>query len=118
MVDGIFPGRRGAILSEKHSYRAYRFEWTGAPRTPPDIAAERSESGGLTLYASWNGATEVANWQALSGASETALEPSGEPVPRAGFETELLVASDAAFVAVAALDADGAELGRSAAVQP
>jgi len=105
------------ITSAKHSYRAYRFPWTGQPMTPPDVAIERATSGQLTAFASWNGATEVAAWQALAGPDADSLEPAGDPTRRSGFETELSISTDSAFIAVAALDTAGAELARSVAIQ-
>jgi len=104
-------------MAGKHSYRAYRFPWTGRPIVPPDIAAERDSSGQVTVYASWNGATEVASWQALAGPSADSLEPVGDPAPRTGFETELSVEAGTAITAVAALDANGAERTRSTMIE-
>ena len=66
------------------------------------------------MYASWNGATQVARWQVLAGASETSLAPAGSAA-RSGFETTIRTAG-AAFVAVQALDASGAVLGTSKAI--
>lgn len=105
------------ILSAKHSYRSYRFPWIGRPAEPPAVAVERESGGRVTVYASWNGATEVASWRVLAGASAGELEPVGEPAPRAGFETEIAVETDADVFAVEALDADGEVLGRSDAVE-
>ena len=67
------------------------------------------------VYASWNGATEVASWQLLQGPSASALQ-SGPRVARTGFETMLTPAAQARSVAVVALDAAGAALGTSATV--
>ena len=102
---------------EKQSYRGYRFEWVGRPTDAPAIAAERSDANNVVVWASWNGATEVAVWRLLAGPSADALEPVGEPAERTGFETEISAATDAAFVAVAALGADGVELRRSEAIE-
>ena len=90
------------------SYRGFRFPWTGRPDDRPAVALR---SG--ALYASWNGATEVASWQLLQGASGSGLQ-SGPRVPRTGFETKLTPAPQARSVAVVALDGTGAQLGRSA----
>lgn len=46
------------------SYRAFKANWVGRPKTLPDIAV----SGG-TVYVSWNGATEVAAWRLESAES-------------------------------------------------
>jgi hypothetical protein len=53
---------------------------------------------GSTVYASWNGATEVAAWR---------IEPGGPKVPRTGFETALPLRTGT----VVALDAHGRALG-------
>jgi Arylsulfotransferase (ASST) len=101
---------------ENGSYRAYRFPWTARPAAPPDVAARRRD-GGVTVYASWNGATEVARWRVLAGASADALEPA-VTARRKGFETAVSVRTGAPFVAVEALDASGAVLGTSRAIRP
>lgn len=97
---------------EKESYRAYRFEWTGRPSELPAIAIERA-AGETTIYASWNGSTETSAWQVLAGESEEDLEPVGEPAERSGFETVIVMESDAVLFAVQALDAAGEVLATS-----
>jgi hypothetical protein len=93
------------------SYRVYRFPWIGRPAEPPAVAAVRS-SNGLIVYASWNGATEVAVWQVLGGPNGNELKPIGR-ARSSGFETPIEVVADAPFIAVSALDDGGSELGRS-----
>jgi hypothetical protein len=92
------------------SYRAYRFHWVGRPHGPPAVSVQ-----GDTLYASWNGATEVRSWQLLGGAVKTKLRPL-LTVPKAGFETAVPLPDEAAWVAVRALDPRGRSLARSATV--
>lgn len=99
-----------------HSYRAYASEWTGTPDDAPAVAAQRSLLGGATVYASWNGATKVATWRVYAGRDPNALAPVAD-MPRAGFETSADVPGGDTWFAVAALDAGGDELGRSAPVQ-
>jgi len=99
----------------EESYRAYRFPWAGRPLSKPAIAA--STAGGRTsVYMSWNGATNVASWQVLAGASAGALKPVAT-VSNAGFETTASVAA-APFVAVQARDFGGAVLATSTAIAP
>jgi Arylsulfotransferase (ASST) len=98
------------------SYRAQRASWVGRPATDPNVAAEAGDDG-VRAWASWNGATEVARWQLLGGATPDTLAPIGS-APRDGFETTLTAAGAYGYVAVQALDASGAVLGTSAAVQP
>ena len=96
------------------SYRAYRMPWVGLPRTAPTLAAAVAGAG-MHVYASWNGATEVATWELLGGPGADALAPL-LGAPRAGFETRLIAPARTAFVAVRARDAAGAVLGTSAPV--
>jgi hypothetical protein len=78
------PDRSGRIAFDARlprggqSYRAFRFPWEGRPQDRPAAAV-----GGGSLYASWNGATEVASWQLREGGRP------GRTVPRTGFETVL-----------------------------
>ncbi|PRX46033.1 secreted protein [Prauserella shujinwangii] len=94
------------------TYRAYTADWTGRPADPPSVALGPNNAGGLTVYASWNGATEVRGWRVLAGPRPAALEPV-VTVPRGGFETAVVVRAEGPHFAVAALDGDGRELGRS-----
>jgi hypothetical protein len=94
------------------TYRAFRFPWRGHPTDKPAAAV----SGGK-LYASWNGATEVAKWQLLSGKDSGSLN-AGATVARNGFETALPLSGAAgAVVAARALDAGGRTLATSRAVR-
>jgi hypothetical protein len=93
------------------SYRAFRFPWVGSPATEPAAAAVKNGDGTMTVYASWNGATEVAAWTVKSGASEQLLADA-QTAPRTGFETAITV-PEASYVAVTALDAAGKPLAAS-----
>jgi hypothetical protein len=96
------------------SYRAFRFTWTGLPTTRPALAL-RPDGDETTVYASWNGATEVASWRILAGSDAAHLSPVAR-VAKAGFETHVAVSSAAATFVVEALAADGGVLRRSAPV--
>jgi hypothetical protein len=95
----LFSGHLSAPLQ---SYRVFRFRWSGQPTSPPDIAVAPTEQG-TTVYAAWNGATDVAAWRVLAGPSETSLSPTGQ-FPKTGFETQMWVGSTQAYFAVQALD--------------
>jgi hypothetical protein len=110
--DVLFDLRFG--VGRVDSYRAFRFRWTGSPTTRPTVAL-RSDGERTTVYASWNGATEVARWRILAGADASHLSPLAT-VARRGFETQVAVGSNAATFAVEALSADGTVLRRSAPV--
>jgi hypothetical protein len=98
------------------SYRAFRFPWSGHPTDEPAVAVEQGPDDKLKLYASWNGATEVATWEVLAGPRQSRLEPVGS-VPRDGFETAMLVQTSHSYVAVRAKDRLGQPLGTSAPVK-
>ncbi len=111
----------GKVLYVAHSpddtqiYRALRFPWFGQPATPPALAVAASTPGTPALYASWNGATDLASWRVLAGAAATALQPF-ETSRSSGFETRLKAPRSAAFVAVEALSANGTVLSTSPVV--
>jgi Arylsulfotransferase (ASST) len=111
------PLFNGRLTRGKGNYRAIRAPWTGRPATPPDIAAQVRSGGRIAVWASWNGATEVARWEVLGGASADALQPVGGG-RRDGFETLMSAPADQAFVAVRALDAGGNVLGTSRTIEP
>jgi hypothetical protein len=73
-----------------------------------------STKGGLILYASWNGATQVASWRVLEGANPSSLQPVAQ-VARSGFETTIATPHGGSYVAAQALGADGTVLGTSSA---
>lgn len=110
--DLVFNGR---FPQGTNTYRAFRSEWVGTPVAPPDIAIERGLGSEYTVFASWNGATEVHSWIVLAGDDEDALEPIGT-VLRTGFETTVTAQTAATFLAVSAHDADGNALGTSAVI--
>jgi outer membrane protein assembly factor BamB len=108
--------RDGRMPTNVESYRAFRQSWSATPATVPDVATEGDVVGGATVYVSWNGATNVATWQVVTGASADALADSGS-VPRSGFETAITVHPKGSFLAVRALDRSGALLATSQVVQ-
>jgi len=109
LLDGHFP-------AGDQSYRAFTAAWTGYPTDRPALAARPNRAGGSTVYASWNGATELASWAVLAGRTAAALKPAGarEHTP---FETAITVNTAGPYFAVTALDAGSHVLGRSATVR-
>lgn len=103
----------GRISPANDHYRATRLPWVGRPLTGPAITAQARSARVTAVYASYNGATEVARWEVLAGRRPGALAPAATTA-RTGFETGVLVDSGGPFFAVRALDAAGRELGRSA----
>ena len=102
---------------ENKTYRAFRFPWSGKPGDRPAVVAERTSADEVRLYASWNGATEVATWEVLTGPYPDGLEPMGS-VPRDGFETAILALDTETNVAVRARDRSGRILGTSKSIEP
>jgi hypothetical protein len=98
------------LPAENRSYRAFRFPWNSQPDGAPAADAERTSSEEARVFASWNGATEVASWEVLAGPGPDRLESLGE-VPRDGFETAMLARTSDAYLAVKARDQSGRELG-------
>ncbi|HET9893792.1 MAG TPA: arylsulfotransferase family protein [Streptosporangiaceae bacterium] len=105
----------GQMTNGNPSYRTFASPWTGHPAGPPDVAA-RHRAGGATVYASWNGATELASWAVLTGKSPSSLVKTDSARKR-GFETAIEVRSSGPYFAVQAHDASGSMLARSATVR-
>jgi hypothetical protein len=97
------------------SYRAYRLPWHGQPLTTPALAASPGGDGTARLYASWNGATDVASWRVLAGPTPTALGTIGGS-PRSNFETAIGAHNGNASFAVQAIASNGKVLGTSPTV--
>jgi hypothetical protein len=113
LYDVKLPTANGVI----NSYRAIKVPWTGHPAGVPAVAARRESADELTVSASWNGATDVAQWQVLAGPDRADLTPVTS-VARAGFETTIHATSNEPYIAVQAEDANGAVLATSDAVTP
>ena len=116
-------GRDGELLfdarmpPQNRTYRAFRLPWRGRPNDRPAAAAERASEEEIEVHASWNGATEVATWEVLTGPHPAGLEPLGS-VARDGFETAILAFSAEPYVAVRARDRRGGILGTSEPIEP
>jgi hypothetical protein len=98
------------------SYRAFKMGWRARPKTKPKIVADRTR-GRTLVWASWNGATDVASWRVLGGPTESTLRPLGS-ADWLGFETRLDVAAAPRVVQVQAVSRAGKVLASSAAVRP
>lgn len=106
----LFDARFSADNNE--TYRAYRFPWTARPTTRPVVATEAQANDSLTVYVSWNGATEVDRWQVLAGSRPEGFEPV-ESASRDGFETAIGVTTDQPQIVVRAHDAADRTLATS-----
>jgi hypothetical protein len=117
----------GTMLFDAHmppgtaSYRAFRFRWSARPQSPP-VASARvlATEDETSVFASWNGATDVASWRVLAGPTPHSLTAQAT-APSSGFESTITYPENYAerhveYVAVQALDARGAVLATSPAV--
>jgi EmrB/QacA subfamily drug resistance transporter len=93
------------------SYRATLEQWVGLPLSAP-VGAARQRDGKTTVYASWNGATRVASWRVLAGASSGRATVLADRA-KSGFETALPVPASYTNFKVQALDADSRVIGVS-----
>jgi hypothetical protein len=109
LFDAAFP-------SGYDTYRAYRFEWAGAPDTSPTATAQTAAGGTTTVHAIWNGATEVANWDVVGsegGGPESDHRHPLTSAPWNGLDTAITIQEEPKFVSVVARDRFGREIGRS-----
>ena len=105
-----------AGFTASQSYRDRKYPWVGRPGGVPAVAVDPNGAGAV-VYASWNGATEIARWDVLLGSS-TAMRQAVS-TPRTGFETVIGVPqleTGDSLVAVRARDAMGAVLGTSTSI--
>lgn len=105
----------GHFVAPIESYRSFRFPWAGHPTDRPVMVAKAAPGGMTTVYASWNGATDVASWQFLAGSNARALAVVGTAA-RNGFESSTTVAGNGPYFAVRALSASGRVLAQSHSV--
>jgi hypothetical protein len=90
------------------NYRAFTSQWQGYPTTRPSLYSyAKNLTAPNTLYASWNGATEVATWRFWGGDSANGdFEMLGD-AQKVGFETGFTANGFSAYVFVEAMGADG-----------
>ena len=102
-----------ALPTPDMTYRTYVQPWVGKPLYPPSGAA-RATGSKVTVYASWNGATQVSSWKVLAVGADgsTQTVATGK---RTGFESSIPVSGGARRFEVQALDASGHVLGTSKA---
>ena len=81
--------------------------WVGVPLYPPRGAAQRR-----VVYASWNGATQVARWEVLAGSRPGRLKRVATHA-RNGFETAIKLRRSYGAYEVRGLGANGHVLGTS-----
>jgi EmrB/QacA subfamily drug resistance transporter len=104
LFEGEFPG-------PDLTYRATLEPWVGEPLSPP-LGAARTVDGKTTVYASWNGATELASWRVLAGSGGASASVVATHA-KDGFETAIPVARGGKSFTLQALDAAGHVIGTS-----
>ena len=93
------------------NYRTYVQKWVGTPFFPPS-GAVRNNGGKATVYASWDGATQVASWRVLAGSSAGSLKGVASKTKN-GFETTIPLTGTFKVYKVQALDSGHHVLGTS-----
>jgi hypothetical protein len=106
----------GTLGKSVQDFRTYLTPWSGQPTTAPALIARPGVGGTIAASMSWNGASEVASWRVLAGASPGALVAAGSGA-RTGFQTTIAVPAAGPYVAAQALNAAGAVIGTSATVK-
>jgi hypothetical protein len=105
LLEALWPG-------PDQSYRArYTGNWVGTPYYPPS-GAVRNAHGNPTVYASWDGATQVAAWEVLAGPSAKRLRRVAT-ARKNGFETAIALKKGYKVYEVRALDAKRRAIGTS-----
>ncbi|MGH8980480.1 MAG: arylsulfotransferase family protein [Acidimicrobiales bacterium] len=107
LLDAELPGK-------DLSYRALLTNtWVGKPDGRPTGAARKAH-GKDTVYASWNGATQVAAWRVLAGSTVDHLKSVAKKA-MGGFETAIHLKRTYKQLKIQALDANGKVIGTSEA---
>ncbi len=106
----------GTLGKSVQSFRTYLSPWSGQAPGVPSVVATPGSGGTIAVSVSWNGATEVASWRVLAGASPSALA-AATTAARSGFQTTITTPAAGPYVAVQALDSAGTVIGTSATVK-
>jgi hypothetical protein len=106
----------GTLGKDVQNFKSFLSPWEGHPTTAPAVLARPAGAGAIGVAVSWNGATDVASWRVLAGASSSSLAAVATAA-KSGFQTSLTVHTAGPYVAVQALDGSGAVLGTSATVK-
>lgn len=107
LLDAVWP-------TPDLTYRAlYTGNWIGTPYFPPSGAVSTTH-GLATVYASWDGATQVTGWRVLAGSNARHLVAVATAA-KTGFETAIGLKRSYGVYKVAALGAGHRVLGTSAA---
>jgi hypothetical protein len=106
----------GTLGKEVQDFRTYLSPWSASAPGRPTVLAKAAGASSASVAVSWNGATSVASWRVLAGASASSLAPVASAA-KSGFQTTITASTAGPYVAVQALDGSGAVLGTSATVK-
>ena len=113
LCDVHFGARTSWERGDIQSYRAYKFDWTGQPKTAPSVEITDDDA---QVFVSWNGATDVVEWVLQCSETVSHEEKAWKDavrVPKHTFETIIPVPGalgDARFLRVIALAENGRRL--------
>ena len=98
------------ILLGSFSYRAFRHTWNSIPAAAPrGVVHYDADPTAVTIYASWNGATDIVSYDVFAGPTMGSLVMV-DNAARDGFETEISVTglpNDTCFFQVKPVHAEG-----------
>jgi Arylsulfotransferase (ASST) len=106
----------GTLGRNVQDFKSFLAPWSAQAPGVPAVLAAAGHGGVINVSVSWNGATGVASWRVLAGASPGALAPLTSS-PKNGFQTTIAAHTAGPYVAVQALDTSGAVLATSATVK-
>lgn len=120
-VMDIQMGKIGVGLQDgMNAYKVSRHRWQGEPSWPPSLAvdAPSRSTANATVYVSWNGATDVAQWAILAADAANDVSYYKNVITQAnrtGFETEISLDNDVSrrYIGAAALSSSGDVMGAS-----
>lgn len=106
------------ISAVSENYRAFKVpkeDWIGMPESKPAIwTYANSMSSPLSIFVSWNGATEIKQWEFWGQIDAGGMDSTHlGTVPKTGFETVFNATQYYPYAYAEAIDAKGKSLGKS-----
>ncbi len=108
----VFYGSVG--FANVMNYRVHKYDnWVGLPLTKPALWTYSKSQQIMTVYVSWNGATEVRSWKFYTSDTKSGQWIEATIIAKNGFETIAHLDTFAKYTYADALDQDGTVLGSS-----